>query len=115
MALRRLLAERLLDLRELDVEGFAVWLDRHRVNWAEDPVFLQRSRIRDLRRAHPELKALEEARRLARIEYERSPRFHDLEDRARELAAAENAVAGLTHAHRAAVESEERERLRLKL
>ena len=49
-ALRRLLHEQTFDLRSLDLEGFRGWLDRQLVRWREDPVFLQRARIRDLRR-----------------------------------------------------------------
>jgi hypothetical protein len=112
--LRRILSERLLDLRELDVNQFRGWLEQHLTNWSRDPVFIQRSRIRDLRRAHPELRELEEERRHARLQYEASALFAELEGVYRELAGANNAVAGLTHALRSADEIAERQRPRLK-
>lgn len=49
----------IFDLRTLDLAGFRRWLDQLMERWASDPVFVQRSRIRDLRKAHPELKRLE--------------------------------------------------------
>jgi hypothetical protein len=113
--LHRLLSERLLDLRELDVSQFRRWLDQHLKGWSSDPVFVQRSRIRDLRRAHPALRALEERRRHARLQYEASALYGELEALQRELIGAANAVAGLTHALQSAVEPAERRRLRVKL
>jgi len=113
-ALLRLLSERLQDLRELDVEDFPSWLEPHLASWSADPVFLQRARIRDLRRAHPEIPALEEARRLAQLRYEASPLYATIETLERDLAGANKAVAGLTYALRSAVDETEREPLRRK-
>jgi hypothetical protein len=59
--LRRRLGERTLDLRTLDLAGFRRWLDLQMARWQSDPVFVQRARIRDLRRVHPELRALDAA------------------------------------------------------
>jgi len=61
--LRRLLEERTFDLRSLDLEGFRRWLDVHLPRWQRHSDFVQRARIRDLRRAHPQLRTLEEERR----------------------------------------------------
>jgi len=96
--LLQLLAEHLFDLRALDVSGFKRWLDRHLSHWHTDVVFEQRARIRELRRAHPGLAALEGERRKARIDDAASPHYRRLEDATRGLIGAENAVAGLTHA-----------------
>jgi hypothetical protein len=57
--LRRLLQERTFDLRTLDLADFRRWLDAQLDRWRNDPVFAQRARIRDLRRAHPHLQQLE--------------------------------------------------------
>jgi hypothetical protein len=97
-ALRELLAGRLFDVRELDQRQFAGWLERHLAHWRSDPVFTQRSRIRDLRRAHPELREAEAEQRRARTEDEASPLHARLEAVQRELVGADKAVAGLTHA-----------------
>jgi hypothetical protein len=113
--LRQWLGKRLLDLRDLDAGGFRRWLEPHLSGWSADPVFLQRTRIRDLRRANPELQSLEGERHRARQLYQASPDFDRIEAAQRELTGAENAVAGLTHAHRVATEAGERERLAAKL
>jgi hypothetical protein len=87
-----------LDLRTLDLAGFRRWLDLHRARWATDPVFMQRSRIRDLRRAHPELRRLEaECKRTQRAdaESEHGPRLREIE---RQLFETGKAIAGLTDA-----------------
>jgi hypothetical protein len=63
--LRRLLREQTCDVRTLDLAGFRRWLAGHRAHWQRDAVFVQRARIRDLRRAHPRLRALEEEPRQA--------------------------------------------------
>jgi hypothetical protein len=101
-ALRRLLREQTFDLRGLDVAGFRRWLDARLERWRQDPVFTQRARIRDLRRAHPRLHALEqEHRRAARAEAAaaHSSRLRRLEQ---ELLDADKAVSGLTAALREA-------------
>ena len=70
------------DLRTLDLAGFSRWLDLHLSRWASDPVFVQRSRIRDLRRAHPKLKQLERDHvRAVRAdgESEQGPRLKEIE------------------------------------
>src|SRR4051794_41918216 len=53
------------DLRTLDLAGFRRWLNLHLARWASDPAFVQRARVRDLRRAHPDLRPLEEDHRRA--------------------------------------------------
>lgn len=113
-ALQELLAAQLFDLRELSVDRFPAWLERHLAHWRSDPAFVQRVRIRDIRREHPELNALEAERREARTAYEASPAHAAIEAAEKELAGAANAVAGLTYALGRAQE-EERRRLALKL
>ena len=93
------------DLRTLDLASFRRWLDLHLARWATDPVFVQRSRIRDLRRANPELKQLERdhvrAMR-ADAESEHGPRLQEIE---RQLYESGKAMAGLADAvSRAAAE-----------
>jgi hypothetical protein len=113
-ALLQLLSERLRDLRELDVDAFPAWLEPHLASWSSDPVFVQRARIRDLRRTHPDIPALEEARRLARIRYEASPLYPTIEALEKDLVGANKAVAGLTYALRSAGDGTERDDLRRK-
>lgn len=111
--LRELLASRLSDVRELDQRQFAGWLERHLEHWRADPVFAQRSRIRDLRRAHPELRQAEADQRRARAEDEASPLHAQLEALTRERVGADRAVAGLTHVMGRA-DAAERDALRAK-
>jgi hypothetical protein len=88
----------IFDLRTLDPAGFRRWLDLHLARWATDPVFVQRSRVRDLRRAHPEFRRLEaEHARAERAdaESEHGPRLREIE---RQLYEAGKAIAGLTDA-----------------
>lgn len=97
-ALHRLLAERTLDLRALDTGGFRAWLDRHLPRLERDPVFVQRTRIRDLRRAHPRLRSLETEERRAAAADRESPHFERLHQAEHELSGAEKAVSGLGEA-----------------
>lgn len=86
------------DLRFLDLAGFRRWLDLHLARWATDPVFVQRSRIRDLRREYPELRKVEANHdRAVRIDSESAhgPRLREIED---QLYDAGKAIAGLTDA-----------------
>jgi len=86
------------DLRSLDLAGLRRWLDLHLARWASDPVFVQRSHISDLRRAHPELRTLEadHARAVrADAESEHGPRLREIE---RQLYQKGKAIAGLTDA-----------------
>lgn len=86
------------DLRTLDLAGFRRWLELHLARWATDPVFGQRSKIRDLRRAHAELLKLEadHARAVrADAESEHGPRLSEIE---RQLYDTGKAIAGLTDA-----------------
>lgn len=112
-AIRELLATQSFDVREVDAARFPAWLEPHLAHWRRNPEFVQRARIRELRRAHPELRALEEERRRARAADESSPLFARLEAVRVELTGAEKAVAGLTHALKGA-DPGEAERLRLK-
>ncbi len=93
-----LLRERTTDLRRVDVEEFRAWLAGQLPGWRRDPVFAQRERIRDLRRACPRLRALERELRRAREADAASlagARLGKLED---ELRGVEQAIAGLTGA-----------------
>jgi hypothetical protein len=96
--LERLLTERCLDLRALDQAGFRRWLARHLERWQHDPIFNQRLRIRELRRAHPELRALERRLRDAEAADAAAAEYADLGRLAREIEGARKAVAGLTAA-----------------
>lgn len=93
--LDRLLAERTLDLRTLDLGGFRRWLERHLARWERDPVFVQRTRIREIRRAHPRLHTLEAELRSAEAADRASPLRERLGRTERDLAGADRAVAGL--------------------
>lgn len=95
---RRRLAALTFDLRTLDLPGFRQWLDRRFVRWAADPVFVQRTRIRDIRRAHPELRALETAVRRAGDASAATPAGARIAAVERELHRVERAIAGLTDA-----------------
>lgn len=95
--LRRVLA-RTIDVRTLDLSGFRRWLNHHLSRWKTDPLFVQRTRIRDLRRAYPELHTLEHAYRVAARTARRSPAHARLESVDREIDGASKAVAGLTEA-----------------
>jgi hypothetical protein len=96
--LRRLLREQTFDLRGLDISGFRRWLDCHLSRWQNDPVFQQRIRIRDLRRAHPQLRVLEQQHRRAAALDAQSPQFTRLQRVEKELTDAARAIAGLTAA-----------------
>lgn len=92
--LRRLLRQA-VDLRGLDVEGFRHWLTQQLPRWESDAAFVQRARIRDLSRAHPELRALERASRRAAAADEASPHGARLLQVEEELSNAGKAIAGL--------------------
>jgi hypothetical protein len=112
--LRRLLREQVFDLRELDAAGFRDWLNRHLARWRRDPVFAQRARIRDLRRAHPELRAFENEHRGAAAADAASPQFARLEHVERDLTGTARAISGLSAALKQAG-PEKRSDLRRKL
>lgn len=112
--LRHVLAEQTSDLRHLDLAGFRCWLEKHLTHWRHDPVFAQRVRIRDLRRRHPRLRALERQHRCAVAADADSPHFHRLHHLERELTGIEKAIAGLTAALPQAV-SPKRKAMRQKL
>ena len=112
--LRRLLEERTCDVRALDLAAFRAWLLRRVARWERDAVFAQRVAIRDLRRAHPSLIALEAGERRAREADEASPRHPRLQSIGKELGDAEKAIAGLRGALEGAGE-EDRPRLKAKL
>jgi hypothetical protein len=94
--LQRLLREHAFDLRNLDLAGFRCWIERHLSSWRRDAV--QRSRIRDMRRASPELKALEKAHRGAVSADVDSPQHARLRQLEREVIDTSKAIAGLTDA-----------------
>lgn len=113
--LLRLLEERTEDVRSLgSAAEMRRWLEPHLERWARDPVFAQRCRIRDLRRAHPRLLALEAEERRARAADERSAHFARLKRLRREADDAEKAVAGLSAALEGA-DGQKRQRLLAKL
>jgi hypothetical protein len=96
-ALRRLLRQA-VELRELELEGFRDWFTRQLASWQSDPVFAQRVRIRELRRAHPRLHELERACRRATAEDRASARFARLHSVEEELFRTSKAIAGLSAA-----------------
>jgi hypothetical protein len=71
--------------------------------WQTDPVFIQRTRIRDLRRAHPELHPLEAEYRLARDVQTTSPVGARMAILERQLHRANKAIVGLERAASEAV------------
>lgn len=96
--LHAMLRERTTDLRHVELGEFRAWLGRQLPGWRLDPVFARRERIRDLRRAHPPLRALErERRRAARADAD-SPEGARLRQVEEELTGAVKAVEGLTGA-----------------
>lgn len=100
--LHSLLQEKTRDLRSLDLAGFRSWLEAAQERWSSDPVFLQRARIRELRRAHPELRRCEREYRRARAIDAASPHSARLDALDQERLDLEKAVLGLTVAlHRA--------------
>jgi hypothetical protein len=96
--LRRLLREHNHDLRRLDLPGFRRWLEHLLARRQNDPVFAQRVRVRDLRRAHPRLRALEHEHRRAALADAASAQFSRLRRLEQELADTGKAVSGLTEA-----------------
>jgi hypothetical protein len=96
--LAAMLRERTTDLRRVGLDEFREWLGRQLPGWRLDPVFAQRERIRDLRRASPRLRALErERRRAARADAD-PPHGERLRQVEEELSGVGKAVAGLTAA-----------------
>ena len=93
--LRRRLDEMTLDLRTLDLAGYRNWLDRQMARWRSDPVFAQRKRIRDLRRAHPEVRRLDREYRQAIENAAASPAGRRVAILDKRLHNAERAIAGL--------------------
>jgi hypothetical protein len=94
-ALRRLLREQTFDLRGLDLPGFRDWLGRRLEHWRQDPVFVQRGRLRDLRREHPLLGTLEKKYRRAAHADAASAPFARLRRLEQEIIDTDKAVAGL--------------------
>jgi hypothetical protein len=101
-ALLRLLREEVSDLRTLDPPGLRRWLERRLARWRRDPLFAQRVRIRELRRSHPRLAALEADLRSAEAADRASPLFPRLQRVERELEGAAKAMVGLSEALRGA-------------
>jgi hypothetical protein len=105
-ALRRLLRQA-VEVRGLELEEFRHWLTRQLASWQSDPVFAQRARIRDLRRAHPRLGELERACRRAAAEDKTSAQFARLLPLEEELSRTGKAVSGLSAAlERSALEKQ---------
>src|SRR5438552_3059853 len=95
-ALRGWLTEQTFDLRALDPAGFRRWIGTHLDRWQRDPVFVQRTRIRHLRRAHPELREVEAGHRRAEAADAATPQGARLRELERELHNADKAIAGLS-------------------
>lgn len=114
LALSRLLHQRTLDLREATLAGFRLWLGHQVARWGNDPVFVHRSLIRDLRRAHADLLALEEEVRRAERADRAAGSFEALGRLDRQLMDAEKAITGITAVMTQAV-AERRTELSLKL
>lgn len=94
-ALNRFLREQVDDLRTLDAAGFRRWLERHLDRWRTDPVFVQRTTIREIRRRHPELVALERERRHAAAADAGTPHAPRFDDLARAMEGEGKAIDGL--------------------
>lgn len=97
-ALRHILQEQTDDLREVDFAGFRRWLDRHLVQWQEDAIFLQRVRIRELRRAEPRLRELEKDVRRTASADENTAEFVRLRQIEHELRGTGQAISGVSDA-----------------
>lgn len=112
-ALLRLLREESRDVRTLDPPGFRRWMEERLVRWRRDPLFAQRSRIRELRRSLPRLAALEAELHSAEAGDRASSAFAQLQRVERELEGAAKAVAGLSEAQ-AGADAARRDELRAK-
>jgi hypothetical protein len=97
-AIASLLSESPLDLRTVGVDAFRAWLRSELPDWRRDPVFARQEAIRDLRRAHPRLLALEAEERRALAADEASPAHAALQALERESAGVTSAIAGLSGA-----------------
>ncbi len=97
-ALRALVRESTTDLRRIDVDQFREWLGGQLPPWRRDPVFVQRERIRDLRRAYPAMRALEREHRRAAAADAQTPAGARLREVEVELRGVKQAIAGLTAA-----------------
>lgn len=97
-ALQDWLSARTRDVRSLDLDDFRHWLLARYDHWSRDPVFVQRTEIRDLRIKHPRLGVLE-GRHQRRIAADAaSPSYRGLQQLKKELADTSKAVAGLSGA-----------------
>src|SRR5207249_9861755 len=96
--LRRLLRAQTFDVRGLDLAGFRRWLDVQLARLQNDPIFVQRQRIRDLQRSHPDLDALWQEHRLATAADVASAAFARLRWLDKERVDTAKAIAGLTAA-----------------
>lgn len=112
--LHAMLRERTTDLRRVGLDEFRDWLVRQLPGWRLDPVFAQRERIRDLRRAFPRLRALERERRRAFRADAGAPEGARLREVEAALSGVVKAVEGLTGALEHADENRRRA-LRVKL
>lgn len=93
--LRRLLRQQTFDLRGLDPAGFRRWLGMNLDRWQNDPAFIQRVKIRELRKANPRVRALEKEHRRATRADSAAPHFARLQELAEALYNAGKAVTGL--------------------
>lgn len=93
---------------------FGSWLSRRLPHWQRDPLFAQRVRVRELRRAHPRLLALERECRQAQAADAASAVYGRLGAVHESLVRTAKAIAGLTAAgklQKAAVYQQKRDEL----
>lgn len=95
---QQLLDEQTDDLRMLDLAGFRRWIARHLERWEQDPVFMQRVRIRELLRSSPSLRERFEEHRRLLLAVAGTPQFLRLKQIEQELIDAGKAIEGLTAA-----------------
>jgi hypothetical protein len=94
-----LVREHLHDVRAIaDVRAFREWLRGHLDRWERDPIFQQRSAVREIRRRHPEFRVLERRYRAAVERSEASPEGTALHRVEHECANAQKAIAGIGRA-----------------
>lgn len=96
--LERLLREQARDVRALDPPGFRTWLGQLLDRWDRDPVFRQRTAIRDTYRTHPDLRVRERDYRDAAAAFAVTPAAARLREVEWAAGNTRKAIAGLTAA-----------------
>lgn len=113
-ALRRHLKTRLFDLRRADFVSFKSWLTNQIPYWQRSATFDARCKIRELRRANPNLIDLERETAKHLKAFEASPAFAQTESLKKSIYDANKAIEGLTKA-RDNASSDKRDALNEKL